>query len=391
MNKHNSVSILNILFLLAIVLSSGCGQSIVPNSTILTLIPSQTPFEAVTPTNTATTIPKPIITPELIRPKGTIIFSNFSGIYALNIETQEMKTLFESNNSLYTNTFVNEYLYFLHTTENKDKLRSGFGPSKIFRSSLDGNNLTQLTFDEHNDFGFSISSDNKYLAYSTVQGIEQYQLIVLDLIKNKLIAKVYDSEAELLFPSWSPDGSKLFFLENTVPGSSGQLYIYTLKGNKLKRVLPEIAIRITKPSWSPDGNYIMLTANVNGQEHIYKFNTENEQFTDLAFNDDAPENFVWSPNGRWVLFEQESLSGTTKLLLLDVTTNKTTVVQEGSVNGMRQSYLAIWSPDSKYFAHFLNPRNNLWNINIQEIATGKKLEFKMPASSINSVTWINSQ
>lgn len=50
MNKHNSLSILNILFLLAIVLSSGCGQSTHIDSSTSTVVSSNTLQSSQTPT-----------------------------------------------------------------------------------------------------------------------------------------------------------------------------------------------------------------------------------------------------------------------------------------------------------------------------------------------------
>ncbi len=62
---------------------------------------------------------------------------------------------------------------------------------------------------------------------------------------------------------------------------------------------------ITDPSWSPDGKEIVFSTNFTGRLNLWKVATAGGWPIQLAVSDDRQFSAVWSPDGKWIAWQQD--------------------------------------------------------------------------------------
>ena len=198
---------------------------------------------------------------------------------------------------------------------------------------------TQVTSDGASYF--DLSPDGNYIAYS-----DWYETKRLNL-NSDLIDTIYEPRS--LFPSYSPDGTKLALLEADSAGS--HLVILDLQTGDTTIIQPTPG---RWPEWSPDGSTIAFA-----YTYLQLYNVDSGTITNFEcadrqvpdFRGDAP---TFSPDGDTILFVMGDslikgpLSGGNSIPLL---------AAAGANN-------PSWSPDGAYIlfsADFpFNEGNNLW-------------------------------
>lgn len=66
---------------------------------------------------------------------------------------------------------------------------------------------------------------------------------------------------------------------------------------------------VIDPSWSPDGKEITFTTNLTGRFNLWKVSSSGGWPIQLAQSDDSQSGAVWSPDGKWILYEQDRGGG----------------------------------------------------------------------------------
>lgn len=375
MNKNYTQSILKYFLLIAIVLISGCGQSNVAISPTSTLAPTKTP------TNTIT--PEPTRTPEVLYPEGVLIYSNKNGVFSFNLQTRETKVISNTDQEQGRLIVVNNCIYTLRD------ISGNATQFEIFKMSIDGSNLEQLTSDG-NKFSFAVSPSENYIAYSP----EINQLLLYDLKNRETQVVIEKEDFAFVAGSWSLDGKKLVFSENRLPlGFGSANFIYSLDDKTTTKLLPsgigiERVAYESQPAWSPNGKNLVLNLVTNlqsGYPDIYALDVKNYDLQKIATNMDG-ESFTWSPNGNMILFE--SMTDPRKLYLFDLNSKELGLIEEGGVDF--PFYYPMWSPAGDYFAYFTNKSDTDWYLNIQNTITGEKLKLEFP-DAVLSAQWIYLQ
>src|SRR5689334_1338878 len=186
-------------------------------------------------------------------------------------------------------------------------------------------------------------------------------------------------------PRWSPDGRYLAFISSRQAGKGGQLWLLDRRGGEAKRVT-ELKPGIRQYEWSPDSKRLALvmsdvapdadTTNKKPKPivvdrlhfksdaggyldsthtHIYLFDLETRQTTNLIpglYDESEP---TWSPDGKWIAFESKRVPGD-----LDRSNNSDVYVIEARA-GATPKQLTIfdgpdggplaWSPDGSLLAY----------------------------------------
>jgi dipeptidyl aminopeptidase/acylaminoacyl peptidase len=63
--------------------------------------------------------------------------------------------------------------------------------------------------------------------------------------------------------------------------------------------------RITDQAWSPDGKEIVITTNFTGRFNLWKVNADGGWPTQLLQSEDRQFNPFWSPDGKWIVYQQD--------------------------------------------------------------------------------------
>ena len=114
------------------------------------------------------------------------------------------------------------------------------------------------------------------------------------------------------YPSWSPDGDQLVFqtdrdasngvLLGIVPLDLGEeIYVVDVSGTNPTQLTnsPENDVY---PSWSPDGSKIVFQSYRDGNPEIYVMNPDGTGQTRLTTHPDSDISPSWSPDGSWITF-----------------------------------------------------------------------------------------
>src|SRR5688572_1761209 len=140
------------------------------------------------------------------------------------------------------------------------------GNFDIYTMHADGSGLTNITNNAAHDSNPIWSPDGKYIAFeSNRNGFMQIYLMdgngsnVIQLTNDKADHNLplnMDGKSN----PWSPDGSKLLFLQSSSGGEIGRLYRQGVNGEN-KVLLASGRFSLNNLSWSPDGTYIGYVLN----------------------------------------------------------------------------------------------------------------------------------
>jgi Tol biopolymer transport system component len=115
---------------------------------------------------------------------------------------------------------------------------------------------------------------------------------------------------EQLYPSYSPDMSKIVFTTSLTP-TDRAIFTMAADGSQPRKVFDVFGAYDSAPAWSPDGGQIAFESDHDGDMEIYVMNTDGSdvrRLTDNAIHDEGP---VWSPDGKRITFTSgpEDLEG----------------------------------------------------------------------------------
>ncbi|MEE8469740.1 MAG: trypsin-like peptidase domain-containing protein [Dehalococcoidia bacterium] len=184
----------------------------------------------------------------------------------------------------------------------------------------DGGWILQLI--EHEVGGIYIypswSPDGTKIAFVKLTGSFDYlDLYVMDIDGGNVIQLTDTPDATEWVPAWSPDGTKLVY-DFTPQDQRGDIYIINADGTGRKRLTSDPA-NDTGPVWSPDGTRIAFTSVRDGDYEIYVMNADGSNLRKLTSNSGITDvDPSWSPDGERIVFvsDRDTDDDTTEIYIM---------------------------------------------------------------------------
>jgi Tol biopolymer transport system component/dienelactone hydrolase len=108
-------------------------------------------------------------------------------------------------------------------------------------------------------------------------------------------------------------------------------------------------------SWSPEGNAVVITTNLSGRLNLWKVSAMGGWPIQLTQSDERQYNAVWSPGGKWIVFQQDS-GGNELWDIFAVPSEGGEVVNLTNTPDIREES-PLWSWDGKTIALNYKPKD----------------------------------
>ena len=205
-----------------------------------------------------------------------------------------------------------QYLYYTHINGTSPNFTS----SDVYRVKADGSAPPENVGDPNHDEAFlDISPDGTKMVYSLVDlgtGTTGSSKLYVQDLQTHQVSQLVDIPGQLLlFPQWSPDGSKIaIFSQIDDPQSfEARIYIINADGSNAHAITPSSqnvgVSTLNTHMWSPDSSKVLYTMDnfptMPGTNDIYMADAETGQDTAITSgeNDYFPN---WSADGQKLAF-----------------------------------------------------------------------------------------
>ncbi len=229
---------------------------------------------------------------------------------------------------------------------------------KLMVADFDGANARAVVTSDKIITLPSWSADGSRIFYTAYTSGDPY-LYAYDL-KTQKVSLIADHPGLNSSASASPDG-KHIALRLSKDGIS-EIYLMNLQTKALTRLTSNLAID-TAPSFGPDGKAIAFVSNRSGDPHIYRLFVDDpgrvERLTDQGRYNQDPD---YSPDGRYVAFTGRDEFYMFDLFLIDLQSRAISRITQKQGKNENPAF----SPDSKLilFSSDRTGRNALWVTNL---------------------------
>ncbi len=197
-----------------------------------------------------------------------------------------------------------------------------FGENVLEKITKQSGDISVFTFNGALENATGVSGDDLYQDWLTdLQN--NYQNKLQTILSNKIKGKAIETEGfSNLYPIWSPDGEKIFYVSNKGSDSWGQnhLVIYDVVEDKKENInLTGISSSL---SISPDGKSLLFTAHrsagLTGSKYrdLFIYDLEDRKTTRLT-RQMRSKNPSWSHDGKKIAFVTEN-NGLSNLFLYEI-------------------------------------------------------------------------
>ncbi len=202
------------------------------------------------------------------------------------------------------------------------------------------------------------TADGRSLAFLGADSL----LFVRDESAGSLIST--GSSDRLIFdPVWSPDGSRIAYIESAPRSLQRSLYIAQRDFSGIQ-VVATGDFQVSAPSWSPDGQQIALMAEDSvGNRDIYALDVASGALRQVSHSgrDIFPS---WSPDGAHIVF-LSLRGGDFDLILINADGTGERALTANDVTDQ----MPVWSPDGSQIV-FVSNRSGSYQLYLLDIASG---------------------
>jgi TolB protein len=260
-----------------------------------------------------------------------LIVSSRSGsanIHLVNADGSEVKNLTDSK-SLNTSPAWSPDGKRIAFASDRD------GDMSIYAMDADGKNVTRLTKD-HGDRLPSWSADGKTIVFCRRTEVGSK---ICSVPAAGGDAKDV-GEGDGWDPTFSPGGKRILFTSFR-DGDGFRLYVMDADGKNVKQLTEKANPNgFVYPSWSPDGKRIAWTDNTDDGLQIFVADADGKNAAQLTKLGGLATYAAWSPDGKTIAFAhlQEDKPGTIYLMDADGKNQKVLLKDESLVDGARPAW-----------------------------------------------------
>lgn len=193
---------------------------------------------------------------------------------------------------------INSGAFFLPDKKNMLLTISNAGNPDIYRMTVDGKNLTRLTFGKNGEMNVepAVSPDGKKIAFSSTRS-GRPMIYVMNIdgsnVKRLTFAGEYNST-----PAWSPDGKRIAFAGHDK--SHFDIFIMDADGTNMARLTSAKKsngkmANNEDPTFSPDGRNILFRSDRTGKYQLYIVSVDGESERRVTFDNHEYFKPRWSP------------------------------------------------------------------------------------------------
>lgn len=146
---------------------------------------------------------------------------------------------------------------------------------------------------------------------------------------------------------------------------------------------------VSDPAWSPDGKQIAFISDLTGRFNLWKVNASGGWPIQLVQSDDRQDNAVWSPDGRWLVYQQDR-AGNELWDLYSVPSDGGEVTNLTNTPAIREED-PHWSHDGRTIAFARKPKDSSqYDIALLDWSTHKVEKLtneRQPGYSWSLVAW----
>jgi Tol biopolymer transport system component len=224
--------------------------------------------------------------------------------------------------------------------------------------------FSQLTNDAGVELNPTLSPDGGFLAYSSRQGADDWDIYLLRAGGQRAINLTEDSPADDVQPAFSPDGTQIAFRSSR---EDGGLFVMGATGESARR----LTTFGWNPAWSPDGKKLVFASEPISldpfdrptKSALWTVEVATGELVRLAGGDAVQPS--WSPSGHriayWGLMEG---GGQRDLYTIPAAGGEAEAVTRDEA----VDWSPVWSPDGKhlYFSSDRGGSMNLWRVPVDD-------------------------
>ena len=217
------------------------------------------------------------------------------------------------------NAHMADKLLYRHWTSYRDGKYSHI--IKYNPKSKTYTDLTPGNFDAPDMFGsFDVSPDGKYLCYESNHDENEAQttnkdLFLVEIASGKTVNLTSANKAYDGAPRFSPDGIKIAFIMQKIPGFESdlkRLALYDMRKKSIKILSNGIDNWVNDFQWSADSKEIYFTIHEKGRFPLYKVSLKNRKIKKL-FSVGTIDNFILTPKSKEVILIRRTIAEPSEL------------------------------------------------------------------------------